>query len=383
MSNSPLATATRRTRGNGRRTLAVALALTVSSAFLAACGSDGETATADGSVSLSGVNGDPSNGPSGAPWGSVQINEGWDKEEGYTLDWDVAQSAAAGLQLLSAGKVDMSQGSAPTAYAAAKLDPDMRVIGFLNGPAAYLMVTPDDSGISSAADLEGKTIGVMALGSASDLMVRGSLTEAGLDPDKDVRILPVSVGAPMAEALNSGTVDAIAGWEGMWQSIDALTDKTLVPVESAMSDLPGMMLQVTTTDALENKRDAIVSYMRNFYKGCAVAAADPERAVAAHWEVFKNVAPPQDKYDEQLADQAEWNQGFYEMCALPGTETDTPGVLSEEEVKHAYEWMREYNILEDDVDWETIVDTSVTEEAMEGLDLETWAADYLEENPSS
>ncbi|MET0523770.1 MAG: ABC transporter substrate-binding protein [Nocardioides sp.] len=383
MSNSPLATATRRTRGNGRRALAVALALTVSSAFLAACGSDDEAANADGSVSLSGVNGDPSNGPSGAAWGSVQINEGWDKEEGYTLDWDVAQSAAAGLQLLSAGKVDMSQGSAPTAYAAAKLDPDMRIIGFLNGPAAYLMVTPDDSGIASAADLEGKTIGVMALGSASDLMVRGSLAEAGLTPDKDVRILPVGVGAPMAEALNSGTVDAIAGWEGMWQSIDALTDKTLVPVESAMSDLPGMMLQVTTTDALENKRDAIVSYMRNFYKGCALGAADPERAVAAHWEVFKNVAPPQDKYDEQLADQAEWNQGFYEMCALPGTETDTPGVLSEEEVKHAYEWMREYNILEDDVDWETIVDTSVTEEAMEGLDLERWAADYLEENPSS
>ena len=100
------------------------------------------------------------------------------------MKWDVAQSAAAGLQLLSAGKVDMSQGSAPTAYAAAKLDPDLRVIGFLNGPA-YLMVAPEGSGIETAADLKGKTVGVLALGSASDLMVRGSLAEAGLDPDKD------------------------------------------------------------------------------------------------------------------------------------------------------------------------------------------------------
>ncbi|MCR1782460.1 ABC transporter substrate-binding protein [Nocardioides carbamazepini] len=353
----------------------------MASVFLASCGSDDEAENADGTVALSGVNGDPSNGPSGAPWGSIQIKEGWDKADGYTLKWDVAQSAAAGLQLLSAGKVDMSQGSAPTAYAAAKLDPDLRIIGFLNGPA-YLMVAPEGSGIEATADLKGKKIGVMALGSASDMMVRGSLNEAGLVPDKDVKILPIGVGAPMAEALNSGTVDAIAGWEGMWQSISALTDTPLAPVESAMSDLPGMMLQVTTQEVLEEKNDELVAYMRNFYKGCAVAAEDPARAVADHWDVFANVSPPADKYDQQLADQADWNQNFFSICAAPGAETGVPGVLSEEEVKTVYDWLRKYNILEDDVDYETIVDTSVTEEAMKDLDLTTWASEYLAENPA-
>lgn len=382
MTHIHLATAPlRQLRRNGPRTLAVALALTVSSAFLASCGSDDE-ANADGTTSLSGVNGDPSNGPSGAPWGSMQIAEGLDKAGGYTLEWDVAQSAAAGLQLLGAGKVDMAQGSAPTAYAAAKLVPNLRIIGFLNGPT-YLMVTPEDSGIETAADLEGKTIGVMALGSASDLMVRGSVIEAGLDPEKDLKILPVPVGAPMAQALNSGKVDAIAGWEGMWQSIDTLTDTPLVPIESAMSELPGMMLQTTTQDVLDEKRDALVSYMGTFYKSCALAAADPARAVSDHWEVFDNVAPPQDRYDEQLADQADWNQNFFGMCAAPGDDTGMPGVLSDEEVKAAYEWLRKYNILEDDVDYETVVDTSVTEEALEGLDVADWAAEYLADNPTS
>jgi NitT/TauT family transport system substrate-binding protein len=368
-----------RLRRNGPRTMAVALALTVSSALLSSCGS-GDEANADGSVSLSGVNGDPSNGPSGAPFGAVHIAEGLDKAENLTLKWDVAQSAAAGLQLLSAGKVDISQASAPVAYAGAKLDPDLRIIGFLNGPT-YLMVAPEGSGIETAADLKGKTIGVMALGSASDLMVRGSVIDAGLDPEKDLKILPVSVGAPMAEALNSGTVDAIAGWEGMWQSISALTDTPLQPVEGAMSDLPGMMLQTTTQEVLDEKRDALVSYMGNFYKACALAAEDPKRAVADHWEVFSNVAPPQDKYDEQLADQADWNQNFFSMCAAPGDDTGMPGVLSEEEVKTAYDWLRKYNILEDDVDYEKVVDTSVTEEALKDLDIEAWAKDFLEKNP--
>ncbi len=368
------------TTRRARRGLATALVLSIASPTLAACGGGGDEANADGTVSLSGVNGDPSNLPSGAPWGSMQIQEGWDKADGYTLKWDVAQSAAAGLQLLSAGKVDMAQGSAPTAYAAAKLDPDLRIIGFLNGPA-YLMVAPEGSGIESAADLEGKKIGVLALGSASDMMVRGSLAEVGLDPDKDVKILPIGVGAPMAEALNSGTVDAIAGWEGMWQSISALTDTPLQPVEATMSDLPGMMLQVTTKEVLEEKHDALAAYMRNFYKGCAVGAEDPTRAVTDHWDVFSNVAPPADRYDEQLADQAEWNQNFFNICAEPGTDSGMPGVLSDDEVKTTYDWLRKYNILEDDVDTSTIVDTSVTEEGLKDLDVAAWATDYLKDNP--
>jgi NitT/TauT family transport system substrate-binding protein len=369
------------TTRRARRGLASALVLTIASLSLAACGGGGDEANADGTVTLTGVNGDPSNGPSGAPWGSVQIQEGLDKAAGYTLKWDVAQSAAAGLQLLSAGKVDMSQGSAPTAYAAAKLDPDLRIIGFLNGPA-YLMVAPESSGIKTAEDLKGKKIGVLALGSASDMMVRGSLKEVGLDPDTDVKILPIGVGAPMAEALNSGTVDAIAGWEGMWQSISALTDEPLVPVEAAMSDLPGMMLQTTTQEVLDTKHDALVAYMGNFYKACQLAADDPQRAVADHWDVFSNVAPPADKYDEQLADQADWNQNFFSICAAPGADTGMPGVLSDAEVKEVYDWLRKYNILEDDVDYETIVDTSVTEEAMKDLDLTQWATDYLKDNPT-
>ncbi|RYB93079.1 ABC transporter substrate-binding protein [Nocardioides oleivorans] len=369
------------THRRARRGLATALVFSIASLSLAACGGGGDEANADGTASLSGVNGDPSNGPSGAPFGSVQIEEGWDKADGYTLKWDVAQSAAAGLQLLSAGKVDISQGSAPTAYAAAKLDPDLRIIGFLNGPA-YLMVAPEGSGIATAADLEGKKIGVLALGSASDMMVRGSLQEVGLDPDKDVKILPIGVGAPMAEALNSGTVDAIAGWEGMWQSISALTDEPLAPVEAAMSDLPGMMLQTTTQEVLDTKHDLLVDYMRNFYKSCQLGADDPQRVVADHWEKFSNVAPPADKYDEQLADQADWNQNFFSICAEPGSESGMAGVLSESEVKESYDWLRKYNILEDDVDFASIVDTSVTEEAMKDLDLTAWSKDYLAENPT-
>jgi NitT/TauT family transport system substrate-binding protein len=373
-------TARRTLRGSRSRSVGATLALTMIGTVLAGCGG-GSAATSGGSV-LTGTNGDPSNGPSGAPWGSVQIAEGLDEDGGYDLNWDVAQSAAAALQLLSAGKVDMAQSSAPTAYAAAKLDPDLRVIGFLNGPA-YVLVAPESSGITTAADLDGKTVGVMTLGSASHLMARGAVKEAGLDPDKDVKYLPVSVGAPMAQALNSGTIDVLAGWEGMWQSISALTDVPLQPVKSVLHEVPGMMLHTTSQETIDNRREDLVSYMENFYKSCALAAADPVRAVENHWEVFSNVKPPANEYDQQLENQASWNQGFYEVCYQDSADTGLPGVLSDEEVKTTYEFLRANNILEDDVDYSAIVDTSISEEAVEGLDLEQWATDYLKENPSN
>jgi NitT/TauT family transport system substrate-binding protein len=366
---------TLRPRGSRlRRGAAVAL-LATSALILSACGGS-SSGTDSGSAELSvlkGVNGDPTNGPSGAPMGSIQIAEGWDEAEGYELDWDVAQSATAGLQLLANGSVQLAQGSTPNGYAAAHLDDRLRVIGFLNGPN-YLVTVPEDSDITSAADLEGKTVGVMTLGSSSHLMVQGAVKAAGLDPES-VKYLPVAIGAPMAQALNSGKIDALVGWEGMWQSISALTEVPLKRLDTELSNLYGQMLMMTTTDVLEERRDDVVAYMRNFYKSCALAAADPVRAVEDHWEVFPNIQPPADQKEEMLTNLAEWNKDFYSTCVLPSPETGAVGTLSDQELQDTYRFFLDNGIIEDPVDLDTVVDLSVTEDALKGVDLDEFVAE--------
>ncbi|RYG85029.1 hypothetical protein EON77_06340, partial [bacterium] len=194
----------------------------------------------------------------------------------------------------------------------------------------FSLVAPEGNDIESVKDLKGKTVGVMTLGSASHLMMQASVADAGLKPD-DVTYLPVSIGAPMAEALNSGTIDALAGWEGMWQSISALTDDELVPVESRMSSIPGLMAIVTTQKVLDENRDAVVAYVKNFYRSCAVDTANPTLAVENHWEVFPNIAPPAAERETLLKNQAEWNQPAYAACIKPNKAGDV-GTLSEVEV---------------------------------------------------
>jgi NitT/TauT family transport system substrate-binding protein len=349
----------------------------VASASLAACGGGSDDAASAGgdSVTLRGANGDPSNGVAGAPFGSMQIQEGLDKETGYTLEWDVAASAAAALQLLSAGKLEIAQTAAPVAYAAAKIDPDIRIVGFLNGPE-YTIVAPEGSGITSAADLKGKTVGVVALGSSSQLMVQGSMSKVGLDPVKDVSFLPVGVGAPMAQAIDSGKIDAIAGWEGMWQSISALTKTPLAPVQSEMSEIPGIMAVASSKQVIEEHPEALQAWLGGFYKMCALGAVDPERAVEHHWKQFTSVVPPASEKEKTLTNLAKWHQDFYEYCAAPSAETGKVGSLSDAEVQKAYQFFRDNKIVEDDVDVKTIVDTSLVEKALDGVDVNAWAKEH-------
>ncbi|HET8616842.1 MAG TPA: ABC transporter substrate-binding protein [Actinomycetales bacterium] len=367
----------RRLAGRGqvrrsRRSAAVVGLLAVSALLLTACGGDAAGKASADLPQLKGVNGDPTNGPSGAPMGSIQIAEGWDKASGYSLKWDVAQSATAGLQLLANGSVQIAQGAAPNGYAAAHLDPKMRVIGFLNGPN-YVVTVPENSSIRSAADLKGKTIGVMTLGSSSHLMVQGVVKAAGLSAS-DVKYLPVAIGAPMAQALNSGKLDALVGWEGMWQSISALTDVPLKRLDTTLSSKYGQMVLMTTSDVIKDRRDDLVAYMRNFYKSCALAAHDPQRAVEDHWKVFPNVLPPADKKDEMLKNLAAWNKDFYGTCTLPSPDTGKVGSLSDAELQDTYKFFLDNGIVENPVDLKTVVDTSITDDALKGVNLDEFAS---------
>lgn len=68
--------------------------------------------------------------------------------------------------------------------------------------------------VKTVADLKGKNVGVTGAGSGSWAMANVYLKKAGLTPDKDVSL--VNLGGDPAviyTALQTGKVDAIAGWE--------------------------------------------------------------------------------------------------------------------------------------------------------------------------
>ena len=75
---------------------------------------------------------------------------------------------------------------------------------------AFGVVSGKAAGIKSFKDLKGLKIGVSAPGSSTHNLVKQLLTKGGLDPNKDVAIIGVGLGATAITAIKSGQVDAIS-----------------------------------------------------------------------------------------------------------------------------------------------------------------------------
>ena len=111
------------------------------------------------------------------------------------------------LPALIGGSVDFANYDTDTAIAAgAKSKAGLRYLStYLGGEANILGVR---KGIDSKADLMGKTITGGQFGSRNDFLIRKLLTDNGVDPEKDVKL--VSTGGQSNERLQaviSGTVD--------------------------------------------------------------------------------------------------------------------------------------------------------------------------------
>ncbi|MCU1667581.1 MAG: hypothetical protein JWP40_508 [Blastococcus sp.] len=111
------------------------------------------------------------------------------------------------LPALIGGSLDFALYDTDTAIAAAaKGAGDVTFLStYLGGEANILGVR---AGINTAADLKGKTITGGQFGSRNDFLIRKLLTDNGINPDKDVKL--VSTGGQSNERLQSviaGTVD--------------------------------------------------------------------------------------------------------------------------------------------------------------------------------
>ncbi|HEX5476898.1 MAG TPA: ABC transporter substrate-binding protein [Burkholderiales bacterium] len=75
---------------------------------------------------------------------------------------------------------------------------------------AFGVATAKAGQIKSLKDLKGLRVGVSAPGSSTHNLVKQLLTKGGLDPDKDVSVVGVGLGAQAFAAVQSGQVDAIS-----------------------------------------------------------------------------------------------------------------------------------------------------------------------------
>src|SRR2546428_11620821 len=129
---------------------------------------------------------------------------GYFRDQGLEPQLIVMNSDLA-VKALVTGDVDYAASTASAAKAAALGFPVKIVVSFFNGTDFSLVSKPE---IKAAGDLKGKIVAVSRFGSAADFDAREALRHLGLDPVKDVKIIPVGAGANRLISLLTGKVDA-------------------------------------------------------------------------------------------------------------------------------------------------------------------------------
>jgi NitT/TauT family transport system substrate-binding protein len=110
------------------------------------------------------------------------------------------------ITALATGDVDYCQLFGAVVGGAIAGLPVRIVAGFLDNWPMTLIAQPE---YKSLKELKGKTLGISSFGATPDLGARMMLKQAGLDPDKDIKVLALGSDAARITALKQRVVDLI------------------------------------------------------------------------------------------------------------------------------------------------------------------------------
>jgi NitT/TauT family transport system substrate-binding protein len=130
--------------------------------------------------------------------------------------------------------------------------------------------------------LHGLKIGITSAGSGTDQLMRSIFIGQGLDPDKEVQLLPLGGGPPMMAALTQHAIDGFVFTPPLPQAAEAqgLGHTVMSPYLGQIPELRGLtyMALGTSKDTLKNKRPQLLALLKALAKARKLISDDPATA---------------------------------------------------------------------------------------------------------
>jgi len=259
------------------------IGLAVLAVLFAACGgTSGPAATEAPSdkltVGFSNITGDNL-----APW-VAKVHDLFQKNR---LEVDL-QSFSGGTSTMSAllsGQLQFAHLGGSEVLSAAANGADVVILANFAPVYPYvLMVQPN---IRSTADLRGKRFGVSSPGGSADIATRSLLKREGLDPDKDVTLVPLGSHANRTAALLSGQLDAGVDDPPDTAKLEAKGLRALVDVAALKLPTANTFLAAQRSWVKDHK-DIAQRYVDSLVQAIALANKDRSRSVSAMKKYFKS-----------------------------------------------------------------------------------------------
>lgn len=206
---------------------------------------------------------------------------------GVDLNLIYIASAATSLNALLGGSVHMIAASGSSAVGAAARGAPVVIIASLGAIGYKLIARPS---ITSVQELKGKIIGSSRIGAGSDYALQRLLPKLGLQPGKDVHVIPTGLSESDRRLLimlegridaTIGTVDNILQLELRGQKVSVLADFLEAGVYTTGSDI------ATSRQLLKERRRDLKAFVMALTEGTWIGRTNKEQAIRVYRKYMK------------------------------------------------------------------------------------------------
>jgi NitT/TauT family transport system substrate-binding protein len=226
----------------------------------------------------------------GYPMLTLAVTLGYWKEEGYDVELLPVGASLQAIQQMVAGNAEFAEVNASVIVQSnVRNDLPVRIV-MANGVIDWAVAVDADGPIKSVKDLKGKTLGVFSLATGGIAYLNSYLRANGLDPARDVEMVPLGLGAPPVEALRTNKVQGLLYWAAAVSTFENAGLKLRKLVGDDWRSYPDYSM--STMQATIDKDPAVVIAMaRGAAKATVFALANPDCARKLHWARYPSTKP--------------------------------------------------------------------------------------------
>lgn len=224
------------------------------------------------------------------PWLMMPVALDYWRAEGYDVEVLPVGASLQALQQMVAGNAEFAQLNSSVVIQANVVNGIPARVVMNNGVIDWALGVMDDGPIKDVKDLKGKTVGVFSLATGGIAFMKSYLRANGMDPDKDINLVPVGLGAPPVEALRTNKVQALLFWAAAHASFENAGLKLRYLRGPDWRTYPDF-----TFSTLQKTIDADPAMVEAIARGAAKASvfsfANPECVRKLHWAKWPTTKP--------------------------------------------------------------------------------------------
>ncbi len=229
------------------------------------------------------------------------------------------------------------------------------------------LAVPAGSPIASYGNLKDKKIGVTSMASAGVVVARSVATSAGLDPDRDIKIVVSGQPAQSALLLKRGDIDAVSQWDVQYTLMELAGVPMRPLADRELESFPSNSF-VARPDTIQTKGELLARLVRGYAMGTLFALRNPRAAAEMYHAVYPQVVPTGMDPDRALEQTIALLKTVTPKMSLEAG-ADKWGSSNFDTYQAYLDWLLKAGVLKDHVDAHEIVTNALVDQVNDHLDV--------------